>query len=141
MSSRTSGGGVVAVEDLAAAARSIASRATYMSRTSSGVMSITNSPRLRMETSSPSWVSRCIPSRSGPRLTPSLPGQLGLTQLGAWLEFAVTDGLAQLLRDDARRRLLGQRRRCAGHALVSEQRAEPGQRRHRPEQLAGPSTR
>ena len=42
-----------------------------MSATASGVSSATNSPRLRCETSSPSCVSRCIASRSGPRLTPS----------------------------------------------------------------------
>src|SRR5690625_577299 len=49
----------------------MALRATYMSRTSSSVISTTNKPRLGIDTSRPSWVRRCIPSRRGPLLTPS----------------------------------------------------------------------
>ncbi len=53
---------------------------------------------------------------NGSPANPEPAGQLGLTQLGAWLEFAVTDGLAQLVGDDAGRRLLGQQPDEAGHA-------------------------
>jgi hypothetical protein len=53
------------------AACSTAVRARYKSRTSDGVISTTNTPRLRISARSPSWVSRWMPSRSGPRLTPS----------------------------------------------------------------------
>ena len=54
---------------IAAAAPSMIPRARYTSRASSCPSATTKTPRFRSERSSPSWISRCIASRTGPRLT------------------------------------------------------------------------